>query len=228
MIIHPLHSWDLTPAEAVTLQRELAGRVDTRMPLTRCDLIAGADVSYNRFSSTFFASVVILRTSDWSLVETRGAVREVTFPYIPGLLSFREAPVLLDAFARVEAQPDAVMLDGQGIAHPRRLGLASHVGLWLDLPCVGCAKSVLAGRYRAPDDKVGALAPLVLDGEVVGNAVCTKKKVKPVFVSAGHRIDLPSCVRLVLDACQGYRLPEPTRQAHLHVNALRRRHTPAE
>jgi deoxyribonuclease V len=222
MNIQPLHRWDLDPTEAVALQRELAGRVETHTPLVPCKLVAGADVSYNRFSPIFYAAVVVLRTDDWTVVEEQGAVRESPFPYIPGLLSFREAPVLLEAFAKLETVPDAVMCDGQGIAHPRRLGLASHVGLWLDLPCVGCAKSLLTGKYKEPGKKASSLAPLVDRGEVVGDVVRTKDNVKPLFVSAGHKIDLPSAVRLVLEACQGYRLPEPTRQAHLHVNALRR------
>jgi deoxyribonuclease V len=224
--IHPLHSWNLTPQEAIALQSELADRVEVRTPLTHCDLIAGADVSYNRFSTTFYASVVVLRADDGRIVETQGAIGEVTFPYVPGLLSFREAPVLLEAFAKVKAEPDAVMFDGQGIAHPRRLGLAAHVGLWLERPCVGCAKSKLWGRYEEPGVKAGSVSPLKAPGgEVVGDVVRTKDKVQPVFVSAGHRIDLPSAVRLVLATCRGYRLPEPTRQAHLHVNALRRRGT---
>jgi deoxyribonuclease V len=223
MKIHPLHSWDINPTQAAALQKELASRVDVRTPLTRCELVAGADVSYNRFSTTFFAGVVVLRVADCAVVETQGAVlHDVTFPYVPGLLSFREAPVLLEAFARVQAEPDAVMLDGQGIAHPRRLGLASHVGLWLQRPCLGCAKSKLTGRYQEPGEKPGSLAPLLAGGEVVGDVVRTRKKTQPVFVSAGHLIDLPSAVRLVLATCRGYRLPEPTRQAHLHVNALRR------
>jgi deoxyribonuclease V len=222
MNLQALHSWDLTPTEAIALQRELAGRIDTRTPLTHCKLVAGADVSYNRFSPTFYAAVVVLRADDWTIVETQGAVRESPFPYIPGLLSFREAPVLLEAFAKLKSMPDAVMLDGQGMAHPRRLGIASHVGLWLDLPCVGCAKSRLTGTYKEPAPQAGSLAPLVDRGEVIGSVVRTKDRVKPLFVSAGHKIDLPSAVRLVLQACQGYRLPEPTRQAHLHVNALRR------
>jgi deoxyribonuclease V len=222
MNLHPLHSWDLTPPEAIALQRELAGRIDTRTPLTHCEFVAGADVSYNRFSPTFYAAVVVLRADDWTIVETQGAVRESPFPYIPGLLSFREAPVLLEAFAKLKSVPDAVMLDGQGVAHPRRLGIASHVGLWLDLPCIGCAKSRLTGTYKEPAQKAGSLAPLVDRGQVIGSVVRTKDRVKPLFVSAGHKIDLPSAVRLVLQACQGYRLPEPTRQAHLHVNALRR------
>src|SRR2546421_12589144 len=150
MNVAPLHPWDLTPSEAVALQRELAARVDVRTPLPRCEVVAGADVSYNRFSPVFYVAVVVLRTSDWTIIETQGAVRESPFPYIPGLLSFREAPALLEAFAKLRTVPDAVVLDGQGLAHPRRLGLACHVGLWLDLPCVGCAKSLLTGKYKGP------------------------------------------------------------------------------
>jgi deoxyribonuclease V len=223
MRIHPLHSWDIRQEEAPALQKELAARVDTRTPLTGYELVAGADASYNRFSPIFYAAVVVLRASDWSVVEVQGAVREGHFPYVPGLLSFREAPVLLDAFAKVQSPVDVVMFDGQGIAHPRRLGIASHVGLWLQVPCLGCAKSLLHGRHGELGPQVGAVAPLRSHGEVIGEAVRTKKGVKPVYVSAGHLIDLPSAVRLVLASCRGYRLPEPTRQAHLHVNDLRRR-----
>jgi deoxyribonuclease V len=222
MKIHPLHSWDMTIANAPALQLELASRVDAHTPLTGYRLVAGADVSYNRFSPTFYAVVVVLQAEDWSVVEVQGAVRESPFPYVPGLLSFREAPVLLDAFAKVQSEPDVVIFDGQGIAHPRRLGIASHVGLWLERPTVGCAKSLLHGRYEEPGPNVGDVAPLVSRDEVIGEAVRTRKKTKPVYVSAGHLIDLPSSVRVVLASCRGYRLPEPTRQAHLHVNALRR------
>jgi deoxyribonuclease V len=225
MKIHSLHSWDLSPADAVALQRELATRVDVRTPLSHAELIAGADVSYGRFSDTFFASVVVLRMSDLQVVEDQGAVRETTFPYVPGLLSFREAPVLLEAFAKVQAEPDVVVLDGQGLAHPRRLGLACHLGLWLERPCLGCAKSRLVGRFKEPGPIPGAVSPLLDGDEVVGQVVRTKKKTKPVFVSAGHHIDLRSAVEVVLATCRGYRIPEPTRQAHLHVNALRREAT---
>jgi deoxyribonuclease V len=222
MKIEPLHSWDMTPTQAVALQRELAGRVDARTPLLDCKLVAGADVSYNRFSPTCYAAVVVLRTSDWTIVETQGAVRDTRFPYIPGLLTFREAPVLLEAFAKLRTIPDAVILDGQGQAHPRRLGLTSHVGLWLNLPTVGCAKTRLTGTYREPGLRAGSRTRLIDRGEVVGSVVRTRNDTKPVFVSVGHNIDLASAVRLVLRSCRGYRLPEPTRQAHLHVNELRR------
>lgn len=225
MKIHTLHSWDLTPTEAVALQRELANKVDVRSPLTSCELVAGADVSYNRLSDQFYAGVVVLRLADGVIIEKQGAVQRSPFPYVPGLLSFREAPALLEAFAKIAAEPDVVMFDGQGLAHPRRLGLACHVGLWLERPCVGCAKSLLTGKYQEPGLPAGSLSPLVDRGAVVGNVVRTKAKTRPVFVSAGHRIDLPSAVRVVLQACRGYRLPEPTRQAHLYVNDLRREAT---
>jgi deoxyribonuclease V len=219
--IHPLHSWDLSIDAAVALQRELAGRVITDTPLEQCRLIAGADVSYDRFSSTFYAGVVVLRTEDWGVVERQAAQAESTFPYVPGLLSFREAPVLLKAFERVQSVPDLVVCDGQGIAHPRRLGLASHVGLWLDVPCAGCAKSRLTGRFTEPGPEAGSHSPLVDHGEVVGSVVRTKARVQPVFVSPGHRTDLESAVRWVLAGCRRYRLPEPTRLAHLFVNEVR-------
>jgi deoxyribonuclease V len=220
--IHRLHSWDLTPTQAVALQRELAARVDALTPLRRWELIAGADVSYNRFSSTFYAGVVVLRLPDLAIVEKQGAFGESVFPYRSGLLSFREAPILLEAFGRVESEPDVVMLDGQGMAHPRRLGLASHVGLWLDRPCLGCAKSRLTGRFDELEREAGSSSPLIDRGEVVGEVVRTKTGVQPVYVSVGHQLDLASAVAVVLGSCHGYRIPEPTRQAHLHVNVLRR------
>lgn len=222
MQVQRLHSWDLTPKEAVTLQKELAAQVEAGPPLFHCELVAGADVSYNRFSSIFFAGVVVLRTSDWTVIEQQGAAREVHFPYIPGLLSFRETPALLDAFAKVQSEPDAVIVDAHGYSHPRRFGLTCHVGLCLDRPTLGCAKTVLVGKYQEPDGKAGAHTPLMDKGEVIGEALRTRDHVQPVFVSVGHRIDLPSAVRTVLQACRGYRLPEPTRQAHNYVNALRR------
>jgi deoxyribonuclease V len=197
--------------------------VDVRVPLTKWDLIAGADISYNRFSSRFYAAVVVMRADDCSVVEVRHAVRESPFPYVPGLLTFREGPALLDAFAQVESPVDVVMFDGQGIAHPRRLGLASHMGLWLKVPSIGCAKSLLTGHFKEPGPKAGSVSPLKYRDEVLGEAVRTKDRTSPVFVSAGHLIDLPSSVRVVLQTSRGYRIPEPTRQAHLTVNEIRRK-----
>jgi deoxyribonuclease V len=222
MKIHHLHSWDLSIPDAIALQNAMASQVDTRTPLVDCQLVAGADISYNLRSPVFYAAVVVLRTADWSIVEKQEVVRESPFPYVPGLLSFREGPALLEAFARIESQVDAVMIDGHGIAHPRRIGIASHMGLLLDLPTIGCAKSLLVGKYKEPRGRRGSLAALKDKDDVIGGIVRTRDHVKPVFVSVGHKIDQASAVRLVLRSARGYRIPEPTRQAHLHVNALRR------
>src|SRR6266567_6879452 len=169
MKIHPLHSWDLSEDEAIALQRELASRVDARTPLKQCDLVAGGDISYNRFSDTLYAGVVVLRTDDWTVVEKQGVVAQATFPYRTGLLTFREAPALLEAFAKVKAEPDAVMIDGAGFAHPRRIGSASHVGLCLDRPTIGCAKTRLIGRSEELPREAGSTVPLMDKGEVVGS-----------------------------------------------------------
>jgi len=223
MKIRQLHSWDIKPTDAADLQRELAGKVDVRTPLTRWDLVAGADISYNRFSPTIDVAVVVLRASDGTIVETQEVVQESKFAYIPGFLSFREAPAVLEAFGRLKIEPDVVMVDGQALAHPRRFGLGCHLGLWLDRPCLGCAKSRLIGTFKEPGRRAGSLAALKDGDEIIGSVVRTKDGVRPLFVSAGHKIDLPSAVRVVLATCRGYRIPEPTRQAHLHVNAMRRR-----
>lgn len=221
MNIPNLHAWNVTPTEAVALQRDLASRIDVSTPLENCELIAGTDCSYNRFSPKFYAAVVVLRASDCSIVETQGVVGESPFPYIPGLLSFRELPMLLEAFAKLEHRPDAVMVDGQGLAHPRRLGIACHLGLWLDLPCFGCAKSRLVGDHDEPGPEAGAMTKVTHKGEIVANYLRTKRRTKPVYISPGHRIDLESATRWTLATRKGYRIPEPTRQAHLYVNQMR-------
>jgi deoxyribonuclease V len=221
MKIHALHSWNLDPTEAIALQRQLASRVNMKSYLRRCELVAGADISYSRFSNTLYAGVVVLRMDDAAIVEKKGLVLEATFPYRTGLLSFRESPALLEVFARVESEPDAVMIDGAGYAHPRRFGLACHLGLFLNRPTVGCAKSRLIGTFDEPDLVAGSVSCLVDKGDVVGSVVRTKTGVRPLFVSVGHQVDLAGAAHLVLETCRGYRIPEPTRQAHLFVNLLR-------
>lgn len=164
-----LHDWPATEAEAVALQNVLAGRVDTSSPPPGpIRYIAGCDIAYHLTEPRLFAAVVVLKMDDLSVVEEQAVSREVTFPYVPGLLSFREIPAILDAFGNLRLPPDAVMLDGQGIAHPRRFGLACHLGLWLDLPCVGCAKSWLVGDHAEPGPGAGDATPLTLNGEMVG------------------------------------------------------------
>lgn len=217
----PLHNWDLTPSEAVEVQKRLRNMVQIE-PLARpVNTIAGADISFNKFSEVVYAGIVVLSLPDLRIVESAG-VRSVTkFPYVPGLLSFRETPSMLEAWDKLKTKPDVLMLDGQGIAHPRRFGIACHVGLLLDLPTIGCAKSILVGKHGEVGLEAGSRSPLVDRGEQVGVALRTKNKVNPVYVSPGHLIDLDSAVDLVLRSTGKYRQPEPTRQAHLLVNRLR-------
>jgi deoxyribonuclease V len=215
------HPWDLSPGEAVKVQQRLRDLVRLE-PLARpVNTIGGADISFNKFSDTVYAGVVVLSLADLQIVESAG-VRSVTkFPYVPGLLSFRETPSVLEAWAKLKTKPDVLMLDGQGIAHPRRFGIACHVGVLLDWPTIGCAKSILVGKYGDLGLEAGSQSPLIDRGEQVGVVLRTKSRVSPVFVSLGHRIDLVSAVELVLRSTGKYRQPEPTRQAHLLVNQLR-------
>jgi deoxyribonuclease V len=217
-----LHGWDLSCREAIALQKKLAGRIYLQDELpSRLETVAGVDVSYQRHGELFFAAVVVLRLADLTVVEEVTACRRTTFPYVPGLLSFRELPVVLDAFRRLQQVPDAAMVDGQGIAHPRRLGLASHLGLWLDLPSVGCAKSRLVGEHGVVGRLRGDRVPLLRDGEEIGAVVTTRRGVKPLYVSPGHRISVNGAVELTLRCGGRYRLPEPTRLAHQRANRAR-------
>ena len=220
-----LHDWDLSPREAVELQKKLREQVRV-VPLTKkIETVAGADISFNKFSPVVYAGIVVLRLPSLEVVEEAGVVSETRFPYVPGLLSFRETPSVLEAWAKLKTEPDAVMFDGQGIAHPRRVGIASHVGLLINRPTFGCAKSVLVGKYEEPGEERGSWTPLVdpkKNNEVVGAALRTKRRVQPIYVSPGHLIDHAGAIELTLRCDGGYRQPEPTRRAHLLVNALRR------
>ena len=227
MQIETRHPWALSTAEARALQAELASEVDTSAPLDADAIldggtIAAADVSFDRFGVELYAAVVVVRGPAWDVVERVGVAAPAAFPYVPGLLSFREAPALIEAFRRVETVPDVVLCDGQGIAHPRRLGIASHLGLWLGLPTVGCAKSRLFGKYEEAGPRRGDRSPLLDRDEVIGAVLRTRDRIKPLFVSPGHRCDLESAVALVLGTTGKYRLPAPTRLAHDYVNAVRR------
>ena len=217
-----LHEWSLTPREAVELQKRLRERVRVEPLRKKIETVAGADISFNKFESTVYAGLVVLSLPSLEVVEEVGVVSETKFPYVPGLLSFRESPSVLEAWAKLKTEPDAVMFDGQGIAHPRRVGIASHVGLVIKRPTLGCAKSVLVGRFEEPGEERGSWTPLVDRGETIGAALRTKTRVQPIFVSPGHLIDLEGAVELTLACDGGYRQPEPTRRAHLLVNALRR------
>ncbi len=204
----------MTAAEVIQIQKELAGEVCRHGDITTPRLIAGADTSVNRFTKTGTAAVAVLSYPELKPVEIKVVTDRLNFPYVPGLLSFREAPLVLAACEKLTLTPDILMVDGQGIAHPRRLGLASHLGLFLDIPTIGCAKSRLCGRHEEPENTAGSYTELHDGGEVIGAVVRTRTGVKPVYVSIGHKIDLPSAIHQVLECCRGYRLPEPTRLAH--------------
>jgi len=222
MIFPELHSWNLSPKEAVALQRDLAGQVVLREVVPDAvRLAAGVDVSCARFSPKVFAAVVLFDLAAGVVVEKASAQAAESFPYVPGLLSFRELPVVLEAFRRLQRVPDVVLVDGQGVAHPRRFGIASHLGLWLDLPAIGCAKSRLCGEHVEPEVQRGAWAGLYEGGEEIGRVLRTRDRVRPLYVSPGHKVSMEQAVRMVLACGRGYRLPEPTRLAHVESNRLR-------
>ncbi len=208
--------------EAVAIQEALRREVVRTGSLKGMRLIAGADVSYAKRAATMYAAVVVLDWPSLSVVEEVTAERRAAFPYIPGLLSFRELPAVIAAFRKLRSQLDVIICDGHGVAHPRGFGIASHLGVLLDVPTIGCAKKRLVGEHAEPGAQRGARAPLRLAGRTIGTVLRTRSTVKPVFVSVGHRIGLSSAVRLVLETAVRYRLPEPTRLAHVLSNAARR------
>jgi len=220
--IRALHPWDVDYRTAADIQRDLRGRLILTGTHPPFELVAGADVSYNRGDDVFYASVVVMNIHTGEIIETAHHHGRVTFPYIPGLLSFREGPVVLAAFEKLTATPDAVIFDGQGVAHPRGLGLAAHLGLIIDLPSAGCAKSRLVGEHGPVDREKGSSTPLMYEDRQVGVVLRSRTGVKPVYVSPGHRLDCSGAENLVLSAVGRYRLPEPTRHAHTRVNTLRR------
>ena len=222
-----LHAWDVSPAEARRIQADLAARVDLTDAITldAIETVAGVDNTYvtQDGKTTAGAVVVVLTFPAMEVVETAFAWQPIAFPYVPGLLSFREAPAVLAACADLTVEPDVFLFDGQGYAHPRRLGLASHLGLFLQRPTIGCAKSRLVGEYEEPERVFGAHTPLVDRGEVVGAAVRTRPRHKPLFVSPGHKISVETAVAIALACCRdGAFLPEPTRLAHEVVTQQRR------
>jgi deoxyribonuclease V len=216
-----LHPWKVTPQEAIRIQEELRERLRLRAPKESFKTIAAADVSYSLADDRLYAAFLLFSYPDLKPMETASARGRVSFPYIPGLLTFREAPILLKAFSRLKGRPGLLLFDGQGIAHPRSMGIAAHMGILLDLPAIGCAKSRLFGEAAEPGLDQGNIIPLLDHGRRVGMIVRTRAGVKPVYVSPGHRMDLDVSVKIILSLCRGYRIPEPLRQAHIFVNHLR-------
>jgi len=214
--------WDVTPQEAVRLQQAWRERVETQDRYGPLQYVAGADMAFDPETNIAFAGVIVYRLPELEEVERRMARRKLRFPYVPGLLSFREGPVLLAAFARLRVSPDVILIDGHGVAHPRRFGIACHLGLLLDCPTIGCAKSILVGEAVEPGAQAGSVAPLVDKGETVGMALRTRGQVRPIYVTIGHRVSLGSAVRIVAQCVDGFRIPKPTREADHWVGELRR------
>ncbi|HEX2908702.1 MAG TPA: deoxyribonuclease V [Phototrophicaceae bacterium] len=214
MHIYQRHDWNLKPPEAVALQKQLVGELITNRPIVidKLRLVAGVDVSVKNEVS--HAAVVVVSFPDLQPVETVTATQPTPFPYIPGLLSFREGPVLAEAFAQLQHEPDVFIFDGMGIAHPRRIGIAAHMGLWLQKPTVGCGKTLLTGNFVEPGLEKGSYSDLIDRKELIGAVVRTRTGVNPVFISPGHLADLPTSIELILRCTVKYRLPEPIRMAH--------------
>jgi len=218
MKIKQLHPWNVSPAEAMSIQKELSEQVSRKNELGTVKYVAGVDIGIK--GDVARAAVVVLRYPDLKPIEQSVAKLPIEFPYIPGLLSFRESPSIIAAFEKLSTEPDLVIADGQGIAHPRRFGIASHLGILLDKPTIGCAKSRLCGRHDEPGQKAGCYTYLFDDREIIGAALRTKDKTKVVYVSIGHKIDLKTSIEYVLSCCRGYRLPETTRLAHLVAGGM--------
>lgn len=209
------HNWDVTPARAREMQQELAKLVSKKCEIHDVSLVAGVDISAPDAHGVATGAVVVLHYPELELAESKTVKKRLSFPYIPGLLSFRESPLILAACERLSLTPDLILVDGQGLAHPRRLGLASHLGLLWDKPTIGCAKSLLCGRHEPVGSEPRCSAQLIDDNEVIGAVLMTKRSSAPLYISIGHKVDLAAALQWVLNCCRGYRLPEPTRLAHL-------------
>lgn len=216
------HPWAVSVQEAFRIQEELKKKLVLEDGPDAPETVAGIDVSFSKTRDLLYAAIVVLDAGTLESVETTSAALQPTFPYVPGLLTFREGPVVLEAYAKLSAAPDLLMFDGQGIAHPRGLGLASHIGVLVDRPSIGCAKSRLIGEFKEPKQKRGAMRTLSIHRRKVGVVLRTKDNTKPLFVSPGHRITVETAARAVLESGRGYRLPEPTRLAHNAAEAAKR------
>ena len=225
-----LHRWDVTPAEAREIQLQFRSQVELQDRFGPLRRVAGADVAFHtRPAPKAVAAVVLFSYPDWQELECAIATRPLAFPYVPGLLSFREIPAILAALERLRHPPDLIFCDGQGYSHPRRFGLASHLGVLLDLPSIGCAKSRLLGEPAAaagPPDRPGSWTPLMDNSERIGAVLRTRARSRPLYISTGHRVSLDRAVALTLEACDGHRVPLPTRRADRCVALAKRGNTP--
>lgn len=220
------HAWNLTPAEARALQAKLAGKVDdrSRLNVAKMQRVLAVDVSMDRFADWLAAAVVVCDLMTRQVVESASVAEPIRFPYVPGLLSFRELPAILKAIEDLNEKFDAIVVDGHGQAHPRGLGIASHLGLWLDVPTIGLAKTRLCGTFEEPAAEPGSNTPLILNGKTVGMALRTRKKAGPIFVSVGHKCQLENALKLALRLTDNRRIAWPVRAAHEAANTARREH----
>ena len=222
MDYNDLHPWDVTPKAAIGIQKDLRSRIQLDDSFKAIRIIAGADVAFDKSKNQGYGGVIAYNFPELEEIERQGVIRGITFPYVPGLLAFREAPILLEAFAALATEPDVILFDGQGIAHFRRMGIATHMGIVLNKPTIGCAKSRLIGNYTDPGEDVGSCSPLIDHEEIVGMVLRTRKQVRPIFVSPGTKISLETCIQVVLQCVDGYRIPKPTREADRYVASLKR------
>ncbi len=210
----PLHSWKVNVEQAIEIQNRLRSKLLLKNSFSKLETIGGGDVSYSKEKDILSGAIAVFSYPGLTLIDAAKAWGKISFPYIPGLFAFREGPVLLKAFKKLRTKPDLMIFEGHGIAHPRGLGLASHLGLWLDLPTIGCAKSPLVRQFQSPALLRGSIQWVWIGDRKVGAILRTKDRVKPVFISPGHRIDLETSIQVILNACRGYRMPEPLRKAH--------------
>ncbi|MDI6763513.1 MAG: endonuclease V [Thermodesulfobacteriota bacterium] len=210
----PLHSWEVSIEEAIRIQENLKDHLILKKTFSCLKTIGGGDVAYSTNKNSLFGAIAVLSYPEMKPIDTATAKDEISFPYIPGLLSFREGPILVKAFQSLRVKPDLLIFEGHGTAHPRGVGLASHMGLWFDLPSIGCARTPLLKKFDNPGLSRGSFEWIFLKRKKVGAVLRTRQGVKPVFVSPGHRIDLMTSIRIVLATCQRYRIPEPLRRAH--------------
>ena len=210
----PLHSWDVSVEEAIQIQEALKKRIILKKTFSKIRTIGGGDVAYSKNGIFLFGAIAVLSYPDMGILDIATTEGKFSFPYIPTLLSFREGSILIKIFQNLKIKPDVMIYDGQGIAHPRGMGLASHMGLWFDLPSVGCAKTPLLDEFTSPGPSQGSFGWIRREGKKVGAVLRTKENVKPLFISLGHRIDLSTSIQLILESCRGFRIPEPLRKAH--------------
>lgn len=219
-----LHSWNVTPAEAIQIQKELSRQIIIEGCPGNISVIAGIDCAFSRDDNTGYCAIILYSFPDLSVIEECYHYSDIPFPYVPGLLSFREGPLILETFRKLSQKPDCIIIDGQGIAHPRRFGIASHIGFLLDIPSIGCAKSRLCGMYDNPGVTSGSAVPLTdNNGEQIGIVYRTRDNVKPVFISPGHRVGFESALKIITRCSGKYRIPLPTRNADIKVGEYKRR-----